>query len=482
MNTPLRAPFAHSASARGNSGVIRTPPDGCRLCPLFATPMLRLSLALCALLLLAPVTRAQDADRPRNVIVMIADGFGPASATLAREFSGAPLALDEIQRGVVRTASSSSRVTDSAASATAYASGVKTYNGAIGVDSLQRPVGTVLEAAEARGMATGLVATSRITHATPAAFAAHVPYRGAEDEIAAQMVAQGIDVILGGGRRHFVPSDAGGVRTDGRDLLAEARAQGVTVVEDRAGFEAVAEAPVLGLFAADHMDYEIDRTDQPSLAEMTRTALALLGGDADGFFLMVEGSRIDHAAHANDPVGHVHDILAYDQAVRVALDFARADGHTLVLSVADHETGGMTLGRDGVYAWDPAVLARVRASADRMAKLIGEGQRADDVLRAFAAVDSLSAAERTAIERSGPGPFTVARDRAIGEAVSRRARIGWTTGGHTGIDVGLYAFGPGTAAFHGAMEIDAVGRTLADVLGLDLAPITARLRTDAGTP
>ncbi|MEP0548358.1 MAG: alkaline phosphatase [Rhodothermales bacterium] len=439
--------------------------------------MPRLLLALCALLLFAAPTRAQDDDRPRNVIVMIADGFGPASATLAREFSGAPLAFDEILRGVVRTASSSSRVTDSAASATSYASGVKTYNGAIGVDSLQRPVGTVLEAAEARGMATGLVATSRITHATPAAFAAHVPYRGAEDEIAAQMVAQGVDVILGGGRRHFVPGDAAGVRTDGRDLLAEARAQGVAVVEDRAGFEGVTETPVLGLFAADHLDYEIDRTDQPSLAEMTRTALALLDGDEDGFFLLVEGSRIDHAAHANDPVGHVHDILAYDAAVRVALDFARADGRTLVLSTADHETGGMTLGRDGVYAWDPAVLARVRASADRMAALIGEGQLAADVLRDFAAVDSLSAEERTAIERSGPGPFTVARDRAIGEAVSRRAHVGWTTGGHTGIDVGLYAFGPGAAAFHGAMEIDAVGRALADVLGFDLAPITERLRT-----
>lgn len=446
--------------------------------------MQRLLLAFCALLLLAPSAVAQDDARPRNVILMIADGFGPASATLAREFTGEPLALDEILRGVVRTRSFDSRITDSAAAATALASGVRTYNGAIGVDSLQQPVGTLLEAAEEAGLATGLVATSRITHATPAAFAAHVPYRGAEDEIAAQMMAHGIEVVFGGGWRHFLPAEAGGLRTDGRDLIGEARARGVTVVDDRAGFETVAGTPVLGLFASDHMAYEIDRESlprsggdtEPSLAEMTRKAIALLDGDPEGFFLMIEGSRIDHAGHANDPAGHVHDILAYNAAVRVALDFARADGHTLVVSVADHETGGMTLGRDEIYAWDPAYLARVTASADRMAGMIEAGQNAADVLRDYAAVDSLSAEELVAIERSGPGPFALPRDRAIGHVVSRRARIGWTTGGHTGVDITLYAFGPGSAPFTGVMEIDAVGRALRDALHLDLAPITERLR------
>ena len=439
-------------------------------------------LALLVLLLALPAA-AQDA--PRNVVLFIADGFGPASATMARDFSGAPLALDGILVGSVSTASTDSRVTDSAAGATAYASGIKTYNGAIGVDTLRRPVGTILEAAEARGMATGLVATYRITHATPAAFAAHVPSRGMEHEIAAQMAGAGVDVILGAGHAWFRPEAAGGTRTDGRDLLAETAARGVAVVTDVAGFEGIERAPVLALLTPGHLAYEIDRTDEPSLAEMTRKALDLLqnaeGAAEHGFFLMVEASRPDHAAHDNDPAGHVHDVLAYDAAVRAALGFAEADGNTLVVATADHETGGMTLGRDGVYDWNPAYLRRVTASAERMGEFIAEGQDAEAVLREYAAVDSLTADERAALGLTGDRETRRVSNRALAHLVSRRALVGWTTGAHTAVDVGLYAFGPGAERFGGVMENDAVGRALADLLGLDLNAVTARLR-GAETP
>ena len=436
--------------------------------------------ALFVLLLLVPVARAQEApERPKNVILMIADGFGPASATLARGVKGAPLTLDGILQGAVGTAATSSRVTDSAAAGTALASGIKTYNGAIGVDTLRRPVGTLFEAAETEGMATGLVATSRITHATPAAFAAHVEARGQEEEIAAQLIASGIDVIFGGGRRFFVPESEGGSRKDGRNLLSETS---MTFVEDPTALEAVEQTPVLGLFARDHLDYEVDRTAQPSLAAMTRRAIDLLRGNEQGFVLMIEGSRIDHAAHDNDPGGHVREILAYDEAVRVALDFARSDGQTLVVSTADHETGGMTLGRDGVYAWDPVYLGRVRASADRMGELIADGQDAATVLRDYAAVDSLTAEERTTLGLSSETARSRVSNTTLGHIVSRRAGIGWTTGGHTAVDVGLYAWGPGAGRFRGAMENDAVSRALADLLGLDVAATTARLRAeDAGS-
>lgn len=422
----------------------------------------------------APDASLPDGERPQNVILMIADGFGPASATLAREFSGEPLALDAILRGAVRTASTDSRVTDSAAGATAYASGIKTYNGAIGVDTLRRSVGTVLEAARAGGMRTGLVATSRVTHATPAAFAAHVPERWDEETIAAQMVERDIDVLFGGGRKFFVPEAEGGARTDGRDLLAEARARGVAVVTDRAAFDRIAATPVLALLAESHLAYEIDRagTDQPSLAEMTRKALALLDGGDAGFFLMVEGSRIDHAAHENDPAGHVHDVLAYDAAVRVALDFARADGRTLVVSVADHETGGLSLGRDGEYAWKPDVLARISASVERMRRLIEEGADAEEVLREYAAIDSLTQEERRMLGAPGETPSGL----TLGRLISRRPLIGWTTDAHTGVDVNLYAFGPGAEPLRGVLANDAVGRLIMEALGLDLAPVTERLR------
>ncbi|MEM1043762.1 MAG: alkaline phosphatase [Bacteroidota bacterium] len=426
----------------------------------------------CLLLLVAVPAGAQDAERPQNLILLIPDGFGPASATLARTFSGAPLALDGILRGAVTTAATDSRVTDSAASATAYAAGVRTYNGAIGVDTLRRPVGTILEAAEARGMATGLVVTSRVTHATPASFAAHVPNRWMEEVIAVQLMEAGVEVLFGGGRRFFVPEAEGGARTDGRSLLAEMRAGSVTVVTDPAAFDAASTVPVVGLFADDHLDYEIDRTDQPSLEAMTQRALGLLSADPDGFFLMVEGSRIDHAGHSNDPVGHVHDILAFDRAVRAALAFAEADGQTLVVVASDHETGGLSLGRDGVYAWHPARLRRATASADRLRRLIAEGGDPLGVLREHAAVDSLTADEQTLFAEGTPSALT------IGRLVSRRMRLGWTTKGHTGIDVGLYAFGPGSEPLVGVWTNDALGRRLAGALGLDLEAATARLRAE----
>ncbi len=434
-------------------------------------------LALCLVLAGLALSAAAQPARPQNLVLLVPDGLGPAAVTLARDFSGEPLALDGILSGAVGTASTSSRVTDSAASATAYASGIQTYNGAIGVDTLGQPVGTILEAAETRGLATGLVVTSRVTHATPASFAAHAPDRWQEEDIAAQMMGAGLDVLFGGGRRFFLPEAEGGARTDGRDLLAEARRRGAAVVTDPAAFGEIAAGPVVGLFADDHLDYEIDRTDQPSLAAMTQVALGILSTDPDGFFLMVEGSRIDHAAHENDPIGLVHDVLAFDAAVRVALDFAARDGRTLVVSAADHETGGLSLGSDGVYAWYPDRLRRATASADRMRRLIAEDTSAEDtsaeaILRQYAALDSLTSEERAAVAGETPGALT------LGRLVSRRARLGWTTNAHTGVDVGLYAFGPGSEALHGVWANDALGRFLAEALGLDLAAATERLRAE----
>lgn len=434
----------------------------------------RLTLSVLLLALAFPVS-AQDAERPQNLVIMIADGFGPATAALGREVGGAPLALDSLLRGAVRTASASHRIADSASGAVPYASGIKTYNGAIGVDTLGRPVGTILEAAEARGMATGIISTGRVSDATPAAFTAHVPYRSAENEIAAQQLAQGMEVILGGGRRHFLPQ-AEGRREDGRDLLAEAEAMGYTVVATPRAL-AEAEAPVLGLFAPDVMTKEIDRdASQPSLAAMTQRALDLLRQDEDGFLLMVETEGTDEAGHDNDPAALAREVLAYDEALQIVLNVARSDGHTLVVSLSDHETGGLTLGRGRGYVWDPAYLRRVTASAERMHRLINEGQPLESVLRAYAAIDSLTADEREVLTAaSSEGRLS---RKALAHLMSRRAWVGWTTGSHTAVDVGLYAWGPGAERLHGTMDSDAVGRVLADLLGLDLAEATERARAE----
>ncbi|NNF57213.1 MAG: alkaline phosphatase [Rhodothermaceae bacterium] len=432
---------------------------------------MRRSVLFLLLVSLALPAQAQDDARPKNLILMIADGFGPASATLARGVADRPLALDGILTGSISTAATDSRVTDSAAAGTAFACGIKSYNRAIAVDTLGRPCTTLFDAAEARGMATGLVSTSRITHATPASFAAHVPQRSQELDIAAQLVASGVEVLFGGGLRMFVPEEDGGDRDDSRDLRTELQHQGHALALDRNGFDALRATPASALLADDHMAYEVDRdpAQQPSLAEMTTKALALLSqsteGQREGFLLMIEGARIDHAAHGNDLAGHVHDILAYDAAVQGALDFAEANGQTLVVSVADHETGGMTLGRDGVYAWDPAVLRTARASREAMRARISAGDDVLAVVREGTAVDSLNADEAAALRAAHAAGDSPALDRAISAVLSARAGIGWTTTGHTAVDITLYAFGPDGGRLRGHLPNDAVGRILFDLMG-----------------
>jgi alkaline phosphatase len=446
--------------------------------------LLPVLLALALLPSLAPSragaqARGRAEPEPRNIILLIGDGMGPSYAALAREVGGRPLSLDSILVGSCATASTDSRVTDSAAAATALATGSRTRNAWLGLDPGGHPLTTLLEVAERRGKATGLVATSRITHATPAAFAARVPDRGMEDSIATQMMTHDVEVMLGGGARHFLPQGGGGRRRDGRDLVAEAAARGVTVVRDTRALAVVTRTPVLGLFADSHMDYELDRagTAQPELAEMARKALELLARDPDGFFLMIEGSRIDHAGHDHDAATAAREVLEFDRAVSLALGFARRDGRTLVVATADHETGGLTLGRavDGkaIYDWDPAVLRAVRRSVGAQFDRIRSGADPAAVLAEDAGVTDLSAGERTALaltkrEWDDMHPLLV-------EAVSRRARIGWTTPGHTGVDVGLHAFGPGAERFRGMRRNDEVGQLLGRALGATLPEIAAGL-------
>lgn len=309
----------------------------------------------------------------RNLIFMVSDGMGPTSLSLTRSFrqfqSGLPpgdvLVLDRHLIGSSRTRSTSSLITDSAAGATAFSCGIKSYNGAISVLPDHSPCGTVMEAAKRAGYMTGLVVTTRITDATPACFAAHVNLRSEEDLIAEQEVGYHplgnvVDLMLGGGRCHFLPNTAhGSCRNDGKDVLDMASKKNFSYVGDREGFDGLklgssVQLPLLGLFAEADIPYEVDRRNMestyPSLDEMARTALKALSEatkDSDkGFFLMIEGSRIDHAGHGNDPVAQVHEVLAYDKAFASVLDFLERDGTDGVLvGTSDHETGGLATAR-----------------------------------------------------------------------------------------------------------------------------------------
>jgi alkaline phosphatase len=226
------------------------------------------------------------------------------------------------------------------------ATGVQTYNGAIGVGPDGSSAETVLEVAEAGGMATGLVATSTIVHATPAAFAAHVAHRSQYEDIASQMAASGVDVLLGGGSDYFRP----GSRSDGVDLPGQLTSRGCLYVESESNLPTVSEASTLsclvGLLATGHLSPMPERG--PLLQTMISLALAVVADDPEGFFLMIEGSQIDWAQHANNGDWSVAETLDFDAAVQAALTILSDRPNTLVIVTADHETGGMWADPDPV--------------------------------------------------------------------------------------------------------------------------------------
>ncbi|MCB2199178.1 alkaline phosphatase [bacterium] len=281
----------------------------------------------------------------KNIILMIGDGMGLGHVAMTRFYAVGANGRLTMERfpvtSFVNTHSAKQLVTDSAAAATAMSTGVKTNNKMISVtpDMLELP--TVLELAEKKGLSTGLVATSTVTHATPASFAAHEKKRKDEDKIAADMTASGVDVLMGGGREYFVgPDDSEGKRDDDRDLFREFADHGYDTVTTREGMLKSTGDKLVGLFEYHAMTSE---GDEPTLREMTAKALDILSRNENGFFLMVEGSQIDWAAHDNDPDGIVYHTLHFDLAIREALEFAKKDGQTLIIVTADHETGGVTI-------------------------------------------------------------------------------------------------------------------------------------------
>lgn len=456
----------------------------------------------------------------RNLIFMVSDGMGPTSLSLTRSFrqaeSGLPiddvLVLDQHMVGTSRTRSTSSLITDSAAGATAFSCGLKSYNGAISVLPDHSPCGTVLEAAKKAGYMTGLVVTTRITDATPACFAAHVNKRDEEDRIAEQEVGEHplgrvLDVMLGGGRCHFLPNTTdGSCRGDDKDIVAMAQKNGFSYVSDRAGFDSLdfshsTTLPLLGLFAKTDIPYEIDRRNQadiyPSLDEMARTALtALTAATADspqGFFLMIEGSRIDHAGHGNDPVAQVHEVLAYDKAFSSVLSFLDSTPtEGILVGTSDHETGGLATARQlhdqyPIYHWFPHLLHNATRSAENLAYQLRDHLHSqpppaktdtETFIRTTLLGDGLGVHDPTPdevtrlLDTSDPWPASY----LLADLISRRAQVGWSTHGHSAVDVNVYASHPRHAKkLIGNHENTEIGAFLSEYLAVDVEAITREL-------
>ena len=279
-------------------------------------------------------------EGPKSIILIVADGTGIGQHTYAY-YLGSRFSLQRFAHvGLMTTHPADSlKVTESGAAATAMATGHKTYTRAIGVDENKRPLKTVLEYALEKGMATGLVATSSITHATPAAFASHVADRSDEPEIARQMAAAGLTVIFGGGRRYFLSRGQGGEQEE--DLLAVMISQGTQVI-DSLGQPVSPDRPVVGLFTMDYMPKAVDGR-RPTTTAMALRAVAILEQDPDGFFLMVEESQVDWAGHDNDPEYLRYEMESLGELVGALLDYQASHPQVLVLLVADHETGGLSV-------------------------------------------------------------------------------------------------------------------------------------------
>ncbi len=277
-----------------------------------------------------------EAKKPQNVIMMIGDGMGLAQVFAALTANGGQLYLDNFKHiGFSKTQSSDDFITDSAAGGTALSTGQKTYNGAIGVNTDTVAIKTILEMAEDKGLATGLVSTSAITHATPASYIAHQGSRGSYEDIAADFMKTDIDVFIGGGYKHFTQ------RKDGRDLTRDLQHNGYQVLRDMDEIARVKSGKLAGLIADEHNDVYPNR--KMDLPRSTETALNILGQNKKGFFIMVEGSQIDWGGHANNTIYVVNETLDFDRAIGKALEFAAKDGETLIIVTADHETGGMAV-------------------------------------------------------------------------------------------------------------------------------------------
>ncbi|QYF83618.1 alkaline phosphatase [Brevibacterium sp. PAMC21349] len=348
---------------------------------------------------------------------------------------------------------SAQNITDSASAATAMSAGVKTYNAAIAVDNDKSEVKTVLEAAKEKGKATGLVATSEITHATPASFGAHDENRKNMNSIADDYYNElikgkhKIDVLLGGGKSNFVRPDV--------NLAKAFEKDGYSYVTDKNQMFKDKNEQVLGLFASEGLPKMIDRpSDTPSLADMTSSAIQRLNKDKDGFFLMVEGSQVDWAGHDNDIVGAMSEMEDFEKAYKAAMEFAKKDKHTLVVATADHSTGGFSIGAKGIYNWYGEPIKAAKRTPDFMADAIVKGADGEKTLKQYINqnVVKLTDGEIKTVTEAAKSKNVTNVDNAIEAIFDNRTNTAWTTGGHTGEDVPVYAYGPYKERFAGQVD------------------------------
>ncbi|WP_432736086.1 alkaline phosphatase [Maridesulfovibrio sp. FT414] len=479
-------------------------------------------LAVCISLLAVSAFAAA----PKYVIYFIGDGLGPTQRMAAELFykmeTGNPdakLVMNTFPgSALVTTYSDNTLVTDSAAGGTALSCGFKTTNGYIAKLPDGSNIKTIAEAAKENGYAVGIVTTTRLTHATPASFSAHNPDRDAENEMAIDQANSGFDFFAGGGYRHFVAKDnkmgLKSKRKDDVDVVKMFTDKGYkTFVGDstRDAFRAYTPKKGDKVFAAltsSHLPYEVERLHStmkenklPSLVELTEKAIASLDAQDKPFFLMVEGGRIDHAAHAHDPMSVIMDTIAMDDAVKAAYEFYKKHPEeTLIVTAADHETGGVALGismDSKGYFLNLKALENVKVSAednlDRYYNKLAEKEK--DVEKRHAAFIKY-VEENWALTDRTPGEDKILMDAmivqdknqdlsmekkvrygysytptmvAVTDLISQRARIFWTSFVHTGTFIPASAIGKGADQFTGFIDNTDIPTRMAALMNVKLS-------------
>ncbi|MCX7725881.1 MAG: alkaline phosphatase [Chitinispirillaceae bacterium] len=427
-------------------------------------------------------------NKIKNIIVLIPDGCGTTVQTIARWYKGSALTVDELTSGTVKTWSANSVITGSAAAGTAFATGFKTEEPFISVGPSQkvisfyqfpyppeylsyRPLATVLEAAKLIGKATGLVATSTISHATPASFSAHVDHRSKELDIIEQQVYQNIDVVFGGGKSLLTK------RSDGENLKDTLIARGYKFIETRDEMLGLSYGKVWGIFSEYAMQPDVDRPEfapsEPSLAEMTKKAIELLSANKNGFFLMVEGSQVDWGAHNNDPIYTIGDFLAFDEAVKIAVDFAKVNGQTAVLAFPDHNTGGISIGSyfsDKKIPYDnlppESLIVPIKKMKITSQGLVNKMYNKKDPNEIMSIVEQWWGITLTPnqVDEILSWPHASSLNYCIASVVSKNyTTIGWTTHGHNGEDVPLWTY---NCDLKGTIDNTEIALKVFDLLGV----------------
>jgi len=413
-----------------------------------------------------------------NIIFLVGDGMGAAYTTAYRLYqddsSTAEVdrtVFDEMLVGMASTyPDDHSLVTDSAASATALACGVKTFNGAIGVDSQHRPVDSMLDKAKQLGYLTGIAVTSQVNHATPAAFVAHADSRQSYDKIADQYLdlringKPKVDLILGGGLDYFIRKD--------RNLIKEFRTLGYSHESDIKNLSKIKQLPAIGLFASKGMEPALESSNPLRLSQMTEKALQLLQGASKNsqptpFFLLLEASQIDWCGHANDiacAMGEMHDMAV---TMKIIKQFIDKNPNTIFVATADHSTGGLSLGAKNQYQWNAKIVKNIKATAPQISRQLlankNNWRSVWQTLTQIKLTDDEQKALDSFINQAEENTSVINISQITTQVltyIDKYTATGWTTKGHTGEDVQIFSYGKDKQNFAGVVDNTDIAKRL----------------------